>query len=309
MKFKEISCPICERNFTKKLFKTEDFRLNTVSQKFNLVQCKKCGFIYINPQPVEKELSKFYPQGYYNPTPFILEFFYKPIGKAIIGRIISDIKSIKKRGRLLDIGCGKGSFLVKLLKCGYDAYGVDSYDGILNIIPKELQSRVKNSSFLNIKFPDEFFDIIVMKQVLEHLPKSNMVIREIHRILKKDGLVYVEVPNFNCMESKLFGKYWYNLEIPRHLYQFSKKTLKKIFKKNDFRFFLELNNYGFLLLKSPLAIVNSCTFFLRDKIKSSLLENLMKMIYFLPLIIITPFFRFFSNREGMDIRMIFIKNK
>ncbi|MFH1905618.1 MAG: class I SAM-dependent methyltransferase [bacterium] len=309
MKFKKINCPICNKNYSKRLFETNDFRLHTTFQEFNLCLCKNCGFVYVNPQPNEDELGKFYPESYYNPTPLILEFFYKPFANMITKKMIGDIKKVKRNGKLLDVGCGSGFFLKELLKYGYDAYGIDSYEGILDIISPELCLRVKNNSFLDIKFPDESFDIVIIKQVLEHLLNPNDVIKEIHRILKEDGIVYVEVPNFNCAEAQLFGKFWYNLEVPRHLYQFTKKTFRAIFEKNGFSAFLELNNNGSLLLKSPLAIVNSFNFFLRNKIKRNLPLNLINVVCFLPLLIITLFLRIFSGKEGMDIRMIFTKNK
>lgn len=296
-KFEEIQCPLCERNRTEKLLEGEDMRLNTTPDKFRVVFCKDCRFIYINPRPKEEELSKFYPPDYHNPTLLILEMFYLPVIKMVFKRIIREIKKIKKSGRILDIGCGKGVFLRELLKYGYDIYGVDPYENILECVLPEVRSRVKNSSILNTKFPENFFDVIVMKQVLEHIYDINAVIREIRRILKKDGIAYVEVPNFNCKEAKLFEKFWYNLEIPRHLYQFTKETLKKFFLKYDFKVSKELGNFGIMIFKSPLAIVNSFYFFLKKKVKSNLIVNLTKIPSFFPLIFITLILRFFRGRK------------
>src|SRR5437870_11595841 len=75
-------------------------------------------------------------------------------------------------------------------------------------------------------FPESFFDAIRLSHVLEHLTDPQGTLREISRILKPDGLVYVTVPNTRSLNFWLFGKEWYSLDTPRHVISYSLSALK-----------------------------------------------------------------------------------
>jgi SAM-dependent methyltransferase len=81
-------------------------------------------------------------------------------------------------------------------------------------------------------YPDSYFDYISLVHVLEHMHDPMMTLKEICRILKRDGLLVVGVPNFESYENKVFGKYQSLMDVPRHLYHFSKKTITAMLEKN-----------------------------------------------------------------------------
>ncbi len=82
-------------------------------------------------------------------------------------------------------------------------------------------------------YPDSFFDIITLHNVLEHTRNPQKVIKELNRILKKDGIVAIQVPNINCIQFKLFNKRWAAVDVPRDLYYFSIPLLKKTLAKEN----------------------------------------------------------------------------
>lgn len=306
MKFRKVPCAFCGEDHHKIIFTAKDNRLHTVDQEFNVVICQKCGLIYINPQPSNEELNKFYPSDYYTPHSSWCDRLYTPIVNRIFKRIIGEIKRIKGKGKILDVGCGTGLLLSKFQKKGYDVFGVDPNPNILKVMPKDIRNKIKIGSLLDSNFKESYFDIIIMKQVLEHIPNPNTVLSETYRILKTDGILYVEVPNFYCPEANLFGKYWYNLEVPRHLYQYSVSSLLNLLQKHNFEPIILLGNSGCMIFKSPLAVVNSFKFFL-DSIKVfkwGILRSIAAGISFVPFVILTFLLRILSSNPGMDIRII-----
>ncbi|MBE0427550.1 MAG: class I SAM-dependent methyltransferase [Nitrospirae bacterium] len=100
---------------------------------------------------------------------------------------------------------------------------------------KQKGIEVFNGELLDASLPNETFDVVNLTQVLEHLHNPSETLKEVHRILKKDGLLIIGVPNFGCFDRIIYGKEWIPLEIPRHLYHFDYGTLKKILEINGFQ--------------------------------------------------------------------------
>ncbi|MDD5729656.1 MAG: class I SAM-dependent methyltransferase [Candidatus Omnitrophica bacterium] len=309
MELIKIACPLCGSQSGDFVFSASDNRLNTTKEKFKFVRCPGCAMVFINPQPQESALHQFYPVNYHSPFSLGLESFYSPIVRKNLRTIVKDLKKIRKNGRVLDVGCGNGALLNELVKGGFDAYGIDTYPGVREVVPAELKARVKEANFYSSGYPDKEFDIIILKQALEHFSDQNRAIMAISRLLKDTGIVYIEVPNFACSESRLFKQFWYNLEAPRHLYQYTPRTLRYIFEQNGFKLRSQLPHKGVLNLKSPLAVFGSLNFFLENKMPGRrLLLKISESAFLLPSLMAAFFMRFLIDREGMDIRMIFEKN-
>ena len=119
-------------------------------------------------------------------------------------------------------------------KNGWDPYGVE-----INKIPFENAKKVLGKNvFLgtveNAKFKKNFFDAIVLDNVLEHLHKPSDTLKEIKKILNKDGMLAIALPNNKGFSMRVFGKKSYLWQLPTHLYHFSPKTITKLLEKNDF---------------------------------------------------------------------------
>jgi len=244
-------CEICgEKNFVF-LFEEEDKNLSILG-KFKLYQCKNCGLIFLNPQPTYKEFEKYYPkkeyyslQGidknssktklklflyslYFNTENrnYFLKFMFLPIKFMIRGTII------KKNEKILDVGSGAGQFLYEMKKLGLKVYGVEP--GEFNEKENE-KLNIEKSDLIGAKFKGEFFELITMNHVLEHITNPRETLKEIHRILRRKGIFIVGVPNYNSLAYKMFGKNWYQLDVPRHLSNYSEKILKKLLIEEKFR--------------------------------------------------------------------------
>jgi SAM-dependent methyltransferase len=136
-------------------------------------------------------------------------------------------------GKILDVGAGSGSFLASMKALGWDAYGVDigpeAVERAQSLGVKMFRGEVQDASF-----PDRFFDLVTLRAVLEHVHQPVETLREVHRILKDGGFVYIVVPNIASLNFWLFGRFWYALEAPRHLYAYSPTVMKHLAGKTGF---------------------------------------------------------------------------
>lgn len=112
--------------------------------------------------------------------------------------------------KVLDLGCGSGRHLVFLAKKGFTVYGFDSSPEALrlakNWLAKEkIRAQLKKGSVYN-KFPyaTGFFDAVVCTQVINHggISKVRKAIKEIERVLKPEGLLFLTV------RRRMVGKNW-----------------------------------------------------------------------------------------------------
>jgi 2-polyprenyl-3-methyl-5-hydroxy-6-metoxy-1,4-benzoquinol methylase len=261
-----IICPICDEDYAEHLF---------VDNFFNLVRCRRCGLVYVNPRPTEAELKSIYsditadtgasisfPRGL---SGYINFGCVRTLKARMMSKIIS---KYKKRGKVLDVGCAAGYFLNVMKERGYEVCGVE--------VSKIFADFAKNSFGLNIfcgdvsqaRFANENFDIVTMFDVLSHLRTPSKDLKEINRIMKVSGLLILETGNkgeFRSKESvEKWGDTWGS---PEHLFHYSKKPLMKLLHKTGFEV-LEINTYPMFpstsIEKSILKIVGRTPGFQRE---------------------------------------------
>jgi 2-polyprenyl-3-methyl-5-hydroxy-6-metoxy-1,4-benzoquinol methylase len=236
----EVKCALCSADSYEIILKARDLRYHLTDDDVSVVKCKNCGLIYLNPRPSKGEMGRFYPEAetYYGINASSL---VKTISKFFSLSQVRGVMKYKRHGRLLDIGCGAGDFLLNIERRGFEVYGVDISSQACKIAQDRLRRRGKtgegifNRELKECNFPDNYFDVITLWHVLEHLPNPNITLKEIHRILKKDGILILETPNIDSLSFKVFRKNYVHLEVPRHLYHWSHKTIKGILNRNKFK--------------------------------------------------------------------------
>ncbi len=256
--FETVTCTLCGADHADTLIEGPDRNYGTVG-RFRVVQCNGCGMIYTNPRPRSEVLSEYYPADYgphnkitIQPTqPSRIErwktrikqgvantFYYGRPGSALgtfallpfalwfkLLRVVLLPSPIGPRARLLDVGCGTGSFLARLVGEWPELYGVEPDADAARKAAQIPNLNIHTGMLEEASFPDAFFDVVVMWHVLEHVPNPAAVLAEIRRILKPGGHAVIMVPNIASLEFKLFGVNWMGLDVPRHLSHFAPKTL------------------------------------------------------------------------------------
>ncbi len=252
---KVTSCDLCTNNKARLLCTNFD-RIHNIDGIYNIVQCSNCGLIYVNPRPTPESIVSYYPCNYgpyqqtlsrqisaHNFIKKVLKGFYhlvslKPLLDYIEVKntILRRIYRVNQETRLLDIGCAKGNFLRGYReKFGCKVYGVEIDKGAANYCKNHNGINVYNGDFLTSNFPNDFFDCITMWWFLEHTYSPNEVLKETRRILTRNGIVVIGVPNGQSIGRYLFRDKWYGYDTPRHLYIFSPRTIRQLLQKIGFK--------------------------------------------------------------------------
>jgi SAM-dependent methyltransferase len=261
-------CRLCsqEGDF---LYKDLRDRLFGVSGVWSLRRCPKCSLVWLDPRPVSEDVGKLYERYLtHDVTNFVpvlaglrsrvrdailageLGYGVIPVGrcKKLMGRVVARIRPIKElvelnvmtlegtpRGKLLDVGCGNGQFLVKMEQLGWETTGVEFDDQAVKVARERFSLNVHGGSLQNANFTSQTFDAITMNHVIEHLLDPIDTLRECYRILKPGGKIVVVTPNIESLGHWMFGKCWYALDPPRHLWLFSLGTLRACLELAKFR--------------------------------------------------------------------------
>jgi SAM-dependent methyltransferase len=145
---------------------------------------------------------------------------------------INLISKFVKKGKMLEVGSATGVMLKLFAKDGWDVLGVEPSGSYKEARKKGL--RVLNTKFEDAKLPQNYFDLIVLNHTLEHMDNPKKVLEKIKLVLKDKGVVFIDVPNFGSLSSKLLGKRWPYLLPLEHKSQFTKESLGKLIKESGF---------------------------------------------------------------------------
>ncbi|HAD82231.1 MAG: hypothetical protein A2509_04025 [Candidatus Edwardsbacteria bacterium RIFOXYD12_FULL_50_11] len=257
--FISVPCNLCGSNDTELL---TNVRENQDGKEiiFNLVRCKKCSLTYVNPMPSSETIGLFYPQTYYshqnparkknfkkylqliarqsylndsNAKGLLKKAIIKCIGTILNQQIDIVVPNIKN-GKILDVGCGNGDMIAWMKEYGWDIYGTEISKKACDFAEKQ-GLKIYCGQLKDASFSIDFFDVVTINHVLEHVHDPLSVLTECNRILKKGGLLIVGVPNYNCYDSMLFGTNWSQLDVPRHLYHFTMDTLNQMLNMAGFK--------------------------------------------------------------------------
>lgn len=128
---------------------------------------------------------------------------------------------IQRGMKVLDNGCGRGDFLRAFSELGLDAYGTD----ISSFCDKSIVVDLECDS---LPFPDNHFDVVFSKSVIEHLANSENYMSEMKRVLKPRGILILMVPDWKS-QYKIF------FEDPTHIHPYCVKSIERLFKMCDFK--------------------------------------------------------------------------
>lgn len=206
---------------------------------YKIEKCLSCGFLFTNPRPTEHEIIKFYHSeeyiSHYDKPKSILDRIYRLIKRVMLKRKILLIrKYLETPGKkILDYGCGTGSFVIAAANAGFSSAGYER-DDKARMISKQNGAEVlasKNQVFEN---NTNSFDVITLWHVLEHLHDFPQILKDFYRVLKPGGLIIIAVPIANSADSEHYKEHWAAWDLPRHLLHFTPGTLIKVCNEAGF---------------------------------------------------------------------------
>lgn len=135
--------------------------------------------------------------------------------------------------KVLDIGCSNGVFLDLFREKGWQTWGVEPSGS--GETARQKGYKILKTNFENAELPQNYFDLALLNHTLEHMENPVLVLKKAYKILKKGGVVFVDVPNAGGLGSKLLGKYWPYKLPDEHKHQFTKESLSKVLKSAGFK--------------------------------------------------------------------------
>ncbi|SDY43560.1 2-polyprenyl-3-methyl-5-hydroxy-6-metoxy-1,4-benzoquinol methylase [Rhodonellum ikkaensis] len=226
MRERLTKCPLCKSGLFLNHTEVKDFAVS--QEKFLLCHCSSCKLIFTNPRPEEKDIGKYYDfEGYIShqdKSNNLTNIIYKWVRKITLKTKISWIQEkCPQPGRLLDYGCGTGYFLKTAKRSGWEVTGIE---------PNQDARKIGKDFGLNIlKTIDNLdeekkFDAITLFHVLEHIHSLRKTSKKLIKKLKNDGFLYIAVPNYDSFDSLQYKNNWASLDVPRHLYHFTKESIQ-----------------------------------------------------------------------------------
>ncbi len=193
------------------------------------VKCQRCQTVYTNPIKKKELINGDYSK-------------LKSIDASIIreGRLYttkSQVQLVRKHNNgatLLDVGCGEGFFLFNADNAGYRTKGIELSREAAAYGKKEFNLEIEAMAFEELNLPENYFDVVTMWQVLEHIPHPLETLKEAHRILKPGGLIAASTPDFGGIPSRILRRNWWNIR-SLHINQFTTSTLIGILQNAGFR--------------------------------------------------------------------------
>jgi len=238
------SCASCGGSSRRPLFKIDD--------KFSLVRCETCGLVATSPPVPPAEIGRYYPASYYGDNNRRFNALLEGLIPFFRNRRAVAIERFAPKGRILDVGCGRGILPALMRERGWDAHGLEFSETSARHARDVLGLPVFVGDFLLSPYAESSFDAVVLWHVLEHVPDPVATLVRAREILKPGGLLVIAVPNFESLQARFAGRHWFHLDVPRHYHHFGLALLKRLLTSNGFSILdvshlsLEYNPYGWI---------------------------------------------------------------
>ena len=228
----QVTSPINPNTLLQPFLQCKDY---TVSREtFDLLLDPKSELLITSPQPKESELAKYYQsEDYISHTDSkkgFIDKVYQIAKKYAINKKVKLVKGLLQgdNKKLLDIGCGTGDFLNACTKNGFQVNGVEPNQNAKNLALKKNRDVSIASSVYDV---NQKFDVITMWHVLEHVPNLDKYVTYLISLLNDNGVLVIAVPNYKSYDANYYKAFWAAYDVPRHLWHFSKKSIKQLFDK------------------------------------------------------------------------------
>jgi SAM-dependent methyltransferase len=226
------ACALCGSGSGTAFARGFDFEYLTTRTEFTFWRCD-CGGAFLSPRPAPEALGRVYPGDYYSYD------FAKKLGPLVM-RFKAFTETAKVRAyepylsagaRVLDVGCGDGHVLNHIREAVPLPLALEGLEFSEHAIAAAESAgfRVYRGRVEDAALPGDAFDLIIMNQLIEHVREPAAVLASIRRALKPGGHVFIETPNIDSFDARLFRRrYWGGYHLPRHFHLFDTRSLARL---------------------------------------------------------------------------------
>ncbi|NOX38923.1 MAG: tetratricopeptide repeat protein [Calditrichaeota bacterium] len=219
-------CPACGSLATQRARYTAD-----------IVTCVDCGLTYLRRLPEASQLKNLYDLYADEFSHMRLPRNPEEVKRSPLRRetFLEEIEPfVKRKGRILDVGCGWGAFLDAARDKGFEPFGIEITPSAVEYANSQLKIQVDSRPLEEQSFPRNSFSLVTMNHVLEHLPRTRQVLNKVFDILEPDGVFAGMVPNFASFCSEMERERWDWLDPNFHYVHFTPETLRANLEKAGF---------------------------------------------------------------------------
>jgi SAM-dependent methyltransferase len=238
-------CLICGQTSARTVLSAPDFEYQCRPGEWTLVSCESCGHVFIHPLPTVEEVPALYPSWYYTVNPRSPIYMEGPVVEA---KMQKDAEALRRslQGRtvrsIVDIGGGNLTRLIKLkevfsrgLPEPVKAVCLDfQFDAAVEEKARAAGIRCVTGNVetdLSALEP-EGYDLVIMRQLIEHLRDPRAALQRVRSVLSRDGLLVIDTPNRGGWDYRLFRRrYWGGYHIPRHFHLFTTQSLARLLRE------------------------------------------------------------------------------
>ena len=237
----DLICPVCnskEQIPTSNIF---DDRYGC-PEMFNLMCCVNCGHMMTSPAVQEEQLgalySTYYPRKHVVTSDLLHTASTAALRSTKLKRWWSGTNNqgqyrVSCGQVMLDVGCGSGLSLLEAKELGAEVFGIEA-DPNVRRIADELELQIHIGSLYDEPFKNISFDLIVLNQVIEHIPDPGKAMQELKKRLKPNGRLILVFPNRRSIWQRLFGLKWINWHVPYHLHHFDSKGFRTFAQRHGY---------------------------------------------------------------------------
>lgn len=215
------ACPLCGSRQVQAFLKAPD-RFHGRRTEYQLLRCDSCTVVWQDDPPRPESMGDHYGIDYDRSVASAGDRPERWSGRVEV------IAEHKTAGSLLDLGCSSGGFLKAMREPAWKLYGIEMSPEVARRAEAASGGEVFVGEILDAPYPPASFDVITCFHVLEHVYDPRAVLQKVQEWLKPGGIFYIMVPNINSAGAKMFRSYWYALELPRHLFHFTPKSLNYV---------------------------------------------------------------------------------
>ncbi|RYY21249.1 MAG: class I SAM-dependent methyltransferase [Chitinophagaceae bacterium] len=231
-------CPACNSGSIAPVFAVQDHSVS--KENFEIWECSSCGLRFTQDVPDENSIGRYYQSSQYishsNTKTGIVNKLYHLVRNFTLlqkKRLIIQETGIKK-GNLLDIGAGVGTFAAFMKNAGWSVTGLEPDANTRSNAMTQYGIALKPTDELFQQMPQSY-NAITMWHVLEHVHNLHGYLSQLRKLLKPGGVLFIAVPNYTSGDAGKYQSYWAAYDVPIHLYHFSPGSMKKLLESHGFK--------------------------------------------------------------------------